>query len=172
MSFSVGALLRRTIDRVRPRELSPLTGEERSRERNRRIALTAVSSGFSTVVRVLVSLITIPLMVRYLGTERYGLWVTIASATALLGFADLGLSSGLVNGISEAQGNHDESATRRYVASTFFLLVLIALVLGVGFAAIYGRVPWPRVFNVTSPSTAAVAGPALAVPARRCCRRG
>jgi O-antigen/teichoic acid export membrane protein len=163
MSFSVGALVRRTIDRVRPRELSALAGVERSRERNRRVALTAVASGFATVVRMLVALISIPLTVRYLGAEQYGLWVTIASVTALLGFADLGLSSGLVNGISETQASNDQASARRFVASTFYLLAVVALVLAVAFAAIYGSVSWSSVFNVTSSEAAAVAGPALAV---------
>lgn len=163
MTFSVVGFLRKGIDRVRPRQLSPLTGEERSHERNRRVALTAASSAFATGVGVLVSLISVPLTVRYLGTEQYGLWVTITSVAALMGFADLGLSSGLVNGISEAQGNDDERATRQYVASAFYLLILVSLILGVGFAAIYPGVSWPGVFNVASSAAGAVAGPALAV---------
>jgi O-antigen/teichoic acid export membrane protein len=163
MTFSVGALVRRTIDRVRPRELTALAGGERSRERNRRVALTAAASAFATGVRIVVALVSIPLTVRYLGAEQYGLWVTIASVTALLGFADLGLSSGLVNGISETQASDDEAAARRYVASTFYLLTVVALVLGAVFAAVYGSVQWSSVFNVTSSAAEQVAGPATAV---------
>src|SRR6185436_13107214 len=124
--------LRRTLERVRPRDLTSLAGDERSRERDRRIALTAVSSAAATGIGAVVSLITIPLTVRYLGTQGYGLWVTIASATALLSFADLGLSSGLVNAISETQATHDVRAARRFVASAFYLLVLIAGAIALG----------------------------------------
>jgi O-antigen/teichoic acid export membrane protein len=163
MTSSVGARVRRFIDRVRPRELTALVEGERARERNRRVALTAAASAFATGVRILAALVSIPLTVRYLGAEQYGLWVTIASVTALLGFADLGLSSGLVNGISEAQASNDEHSARRYVASTFYLLAVIAIALGAAFAAIYGSVSWASVFNVTSSAAAQVSGAALAV---------
>jgi O-antigen/teichoic acid export membrane protein len=163
MTFSVGAWVRQTINRVRPRELTALTGADRSRERNRRVALTAAASAFATVVRIVVAVVSIPLTVRYLGAEQYGLWVTIVSVTALLGFADLGLSSGLVNGISETQGSNDESSARRYVASTFYLLTLVAIALGATFTVVYGSVDWSSVFNVSTPAAARVAGPALAV---------
>ena len=155
--------LRRTLERVRPRDLTSLAGDERSRERDRRIALTAVSSAAATGIGAVVSLITIPLTVRYLGTQGYGLWVTIASATALLSFADLGLSSGLVNAISETQATHDVRAARRFVASAFYLLVLIAGAIALGVGLLFPHVDWAGVFNVDSTSVASVAGPAFLV---------
>jgi O-antigen/teichoic acid export membrane protein len=132
-------------------------------ERYRRAALTAVASGAAKGMAVLTALITVPLTVGYLGMERYGLWMTISSVIAMLAFADLGLGNGLMNVLSEANGRDDREAARHYVSSALFLLVLVALMLAVGFTAAYPRVPWRKVFNVSSPQAVTEAGPALAV---------
>lgn len=147
---------------LRP-ELSGLSVEGRSRERNRRVALTAVTSGATMMVNLATPLITVPLALRYLGTEQYGLWVTITSFSALLGFSDLGLGQGLVNSVSELNAQGDKDAARRDVASAFYALSLIVVVLGLVFAAIYPAVSWPEVFNVSSLEARGLAGPSMAV---------
>lgn len=148
--------------RVRLHELAILTPEERSSERNRRIAYAAATAAGARVVGIATALVSIPLTVHYLGAEEFGLWVVVSSLSALLGFADLGLSFGLMNGVAEAYGKNDSEAAGKYVSSTFYLLLGIATMLGVSFAVIYPFISWPRVFNVTSPEAVAVAGPAVA----------
>ena len=117
----------------------------------------------SRAVSIAMSLLAVPLTVHYLGTEQYGLWVTITSVVALLGFADLGLSNGLMNAVSDADGRGDRDAARGYVSSAVAMLIGVGLVLGVAFALIYPLVPWAEVFNVDSVSASEVAGAALAV---------
>jgi O-antigen/teichoic acid export membrane protein len=156
-------LVRRTRDRLHLQELETLTPEARSQERYKRVGLTAVASMGARAVAFATTFITVPLTLGYLGAEQYGLWVTITSVTVLLGFADFGLSNGLVNGVSEALGKNDQETARRDVSSVFYMLVVVMTVLGIAFTAIYGIVPWPRVFNVSSGDAAAVAGPAMAV---------
>ena len=112
---------------------------------------------------MLTSLISVPLSVRYLGSERFGLWMTITSLGLLLQFADFGMGNGLLNAISEANGKQDPEGARRYVASGFFMLLGIAIFLSGMFAVAYRLVPWPRVFNVSSGLAAREAGPAAAV---------
>ncbi len=88
--------------RLKPFDTS--TEQGRSRERYRRAALTTFASVTAKAVTVLTALITVRLTVRYLGTERYGLWMTITSVVAMMAFADLGIGNGLLNCISEAHG--------------------------------------------------------------------
>lgn len=156
-------LVRRTRDRLHLQQFETLTPEARSQERYKRVGLTAVASMGARAVALATTFITVPLTLRSLGAEQYGLWATITSVTALLGFANFGLSNGLVNGVSEALGRNDQETVRRYVSSVFYMLVVVMTVLGIAFAAIYGIVPWPRLFNVSSGDAAAVAGPAMAV---------
>lgn len=144
-------------------ELSGMSIEGRSRERNRRVSLTAITSGATSAVNLLISLITVPLALRYLGAEQYGLWVTITSFTALLVFSDLGLGQGLVNSVAEANGRGDLDAARRDVASAFYLLSFVVLGLGMLFAVLGSEISWPGVFNVSSPEARSVAGWSMAV---------
>ncbi len=69
------------------------TAEGRSRERYRRASLSTIAAGLSKVVSILTGLITVPLTIKYLGAERYGLWMTISSTIAMLTFADLGIGN-------------------------------------------------------------------------------
>ena len=63
--------------------------------------------------------------------------MTISSVVAMMGFADLGMGSGLMNAISEADGQDDRLAAERYVSSGFFMLSAVALIILVGFAAAF-----------------------------------
>lgn len=163
MAGSVVRRWKKAGDRLRTLDLASLSAEARVRERHKRIAFTAVASGTARAVGIATTLVSVPLTVRYLGTEQFGLWATITSFTALLGFADLGLSNGLVNGISEAHARDDQESARQYVSSAFFILVAIGAVLLAAFGLTYHLVPWARLFNVDTPSAVASAGPALAV---------
>ncbi|MCZ6772580.1 MAG: oligosaccharide flippase family protein [Proteobacteria bacterium] len=147
--------------RLKPFDTSTPGG--RSRERYRRASLSGLSGVGERGLTVLTTLISIPLALGYLGTERYGLWLTITSVIALLTFADLGIGNGLLNVLSEAYGKNDRAAAQRYVASGFLILGAVAAALLVVFAGLYPLVPWPRLFNVASDIAAWEAGPATAV---------
>ncbi|MDQ3013711.1 MAG: hypothetical protein M3X11_23770, partial [Acidobacteriota bacterium] len=139
------------------------TEEGRSQERYRRVLLSAGASITAKAITAATTLISIPLTVNYLGTERYGMWMTISSVIAMLAFADLGMGNGLVNSIAEAHGRDDRAAACRYVSSGFFMLLGVAVGIVLLFSMAYGLMPWPRVFNVTSELAMREAGPALAV---------
>ncbi len=154
---------RRLLLVIRLQPFTAATPEERSKERYRRIALTTLSNGLAQAISIVVTLVSVPLTIGYLGSERYGLWMTISSVIALLGFADLGMGNGLVNAVAEANGQDDVGAARRYVSSAFFILSGIsALILGAFYVA-YPLVSWPRVFNVKTAMAAHESGPAMAV---------
>ena len=139
------------------------TEQGRSKERYRRAVLTTCTSVLARCVTVVSGLITVRLTVRYLGTERNGLWMTITSVVAMMSFADFGIGNGLLNSISEAYGRDDRESVRKYVSSAFFVLLGIATILAVLFAIVYPLVPWPRFFNVSTPLAAREAGPAVIV---------
>jgi O-antigen/teichoic acid export membrane protein len=122
-----------------------------------------IASAFSRVVSISAGLITVPLTLKYLGTERYGLWMTISSVIAILGFSDLGLNNGLLNGISRAHGKDDRQLAKKYVSSAFFLLTAIAIAIGIVFAAAYRWIAWGQLFRIHSTQALAEAGPAVAI---------
>jgi O-antigen/teichoic acid export membrane protein len=144
-------------------EFESLTPESRSHERYKRVGLSALASIAAKAVSLATTLVSLPLTLHYLGNEQYGLWVTITSLAALLGFANLGLGNGLINGMSETLGKNDRVRAAEYVSSAFFMLIGITVLLSVAFAACYAVVPWAEAFNVDSSDGRAVAGPAVGV---------
>lgn len=145
----------RLLAMLRLRPFDTTTEGGRSKERLRRAGLTTVSSSAARVINMVSSLVTVPLTFRYLGTERYGLWMVLISIVmAMAGFSDLGIGGGLVNAISEAYGKDDKRLVKEYVTSAFVMMFGIALVFAVGGLVSYPYVPWMRVFNVKSAAVA------------------
>jgi O-antigen/teichoic acid export membrane protein len=158
-----GLRIRRLASLVRLTPFDVSTPEGFVNECYRRATLTTVTSVISKGIGILTAFITVPLTLTYLGTERYGLWMTISSMIVMLGLADFGLGNSLVNAISQADGKNDRDAAQKAVSSTFFMLLGIAVLLLFIFGIIYPFVSWHRIFNVISVQSMQEAGPATAV---------
>ncbi len=109
------------------------------------------------------SILTVRLTFRYLGAERYGMWMTITSVVLMLGFADLGMSNGLINMVANAMGREDRKAAKESVTSAFWMLSAIAAAVTLGMIAVYPFINTSRLFNVHSPTAIRESGPALLV---------
>src|ERR1700689_3291918 len=136
---------------------------ERAAERNRRVALAGVTAAAARVGEVGASLITVPLALRYLGTERFGLWMTISSVIVMADFADFGLGNGLLNSVAKAHGKNDVDGIKKAISSAFASLCVISGVLLILFFSAYGFIPWADFFRVTSPAARLDAAPTLMV---------
>jgi O-antigen/teichoic acid export membrane protein len=136
---------------------------ERGSSRNVRAIVTAATGATARAVQVGTSLVTIPVVIRYLGNERFGLWMTISSVLAMAGFADFGIGNGVLNHVAKSFGRDDLDGVRRAVSSGFAVLGSIALALLTLFYSTFHFIPWADVFRVTSVQARAEAGPALLV---------
>ncbi|MGO8697817.1 MAG: lipopolysaccharide biosynthesis protein [Limisphaerales bacterium] len=117
----------------------------------RRGLLTASSAVVARVISMAGPLITVPMVLHYLGHEQYGLWMTVTSLVGMFTFADLGLGNGLMTAISQAEGRCDVQESRRCVASAMFALTGVAMLLLCLYAICFHFLPWPRLLNTTSP---------------------
>jgi O-antigen/teichoic acid export membrane protein len=136
----------------------------RTAERGKHIKLTVFTGLIARASSMLMTIVSVPLTLNYLGPERFGLWMTVTSVVSMLAFADFGIGSGLLTVVGEASGRDDQIAIRRYVSSAFAILILIAaVILAVFFIFIFPAVDWAHVFNVHSPTARADAGPAIAM---------
>ncbi|HEY6112101.1 MAG TPA: oligosaccharide flippase family protein [Chthoniobacterales bacterium] len=98
------------------------------RERRSRGVFQGTASGVVwRLVAIAVSIVSVPLTIGYLGTERYGAWVTISTVLTFLGITDFGLGASLTNALGHAQAKDAREIGRRYVSSTLVTLCLIAL---------------------------------------------
>ena len=103
---------RQMIGLLRHGPFDPSTEAGRSLERYRRAALTILASFCGKGIGMLVTLVTVPLTLGYLGGERYGMWMTISSVIQMIAFTDLGVGAGLIGAVSEANARGDRARVR------------------------------------------------------------
>jgi O-antigen/teichoic acid export membrane protein len=149
-----------SVIRLRPFDTSTIEG--RANERLRRVFWTATTSALAKGINTLAILVSVPITLDYLGTERYGLWMAITAIVAFLGFADLGIGNVILNLVSEASGKNDVEAARKCISNAFFMLIWISVGLAFLFVLIYPYVGWDQFFNVSSSIARKEAGPAVA----------
>lgn len=151
----------RTI--LRPRSGAIENPADRSRERYRLAGLGMLTAAANKAISIGASLITVRLTFRYLGAERYGMWVTITSIVMMLNFADLGVNNGLINTIASAYGRDDKKGAGRAAASAFWSLTGMTAAFLLCMPLVYPSLNSARLFNVHSPLAVQESGPALLV---------
>ncbi|MGC2403792.1 MAG: hypothetical protein WA510_28625, partial [Acidobacteriaceae bacterium] len=131
------------------------SSSNRGVERYRRVGITASSSFIAKALNILISFLSIPLTIHYLGSERYGVWLTISSLLMWMALTDFGLSgNALINALAEASGKDDREAAREYVSSAFWALSCIALICGAVAAISFPWISWRAVFHVSASTSA------------------
>jgi len=146
--------------------LSPFdvrTEEGRAEERHRQIILTTLSSGSSKISAALISFALIPVSLNYLGVERFGLWMTISAAVAMLSIADMGIGSGLMNAVATAKGKEDTQDIQKKIAAGIILLGAIALTMITCFLILAPFIPWAELINVSGTLASNETAPTIAV---------
>lgn len=87
--------------------------------------LSVASKGISMVF----SLITAPLMLNLLGTEKYGVWATVLSLVSWIYTFDLGIGNGLRNKLAECLALDKNNDARKYLGISYFLLGVASLII-------------------------------------------
>ncbi len=144
------------------RPADPHSEAGRAQQRNRAIALTALASAFARGVSILTALVSVPLTLHYLGTERYGMWMTLSAFTALLSFTDFGIGNSVLTALARRSGADDLHGLRVQVSSAYGAMTGIALAMLALLAVAYPFVDWAALFNARGNLARAEAGPAAA----------
>lgn len=117
---------------------------------NKRTALLKKNIGFSLLFKggsIAINFLLVPLLIAYLNTEKYGIWLLLTSVTTWASFCDFGLGNGLKNKLSEALANNDFKKAKSYVSTTYAYVILIVTCI----LAIYGLseqfIDWNKVVN-------------------------
>ena len=133
-----------------------------SKRRSRGIASATLTAIFGKGTTLLVSAITVPITVRYLGSEGYGLWITISSAATMFLVLDIGIPSTLTNLISEAYSADDKERAATYFATALWMVLGISALLGLVGWILWPHVPWVSIFHVQNPALVDVTSRAIA----------
>lgn len=100
-------------------------------DRNKILKTNILISAVLKVVGLCTSLLIVPITIDYLDSEVYGVWMTMTSVLFWIGGFDIGLGNGMRNYLTEAISRKNYSLGRKYISTTFTLLTIIALLLGV-----------------------------------------
>ena len=150
-SFSVVQSARATLARM----------QTESRKRYAYAGATAISSIINRGTSLGVSLVTVRLTYRYLGEERYGMWVTITSLVAMFAAADLGMGNSVVNMVAEALALGNIKTVKQIIVSAFVMLSIFASVAILGMSFVFTHISASALFNVHSAIAVREAGSTL-----------
>jgi O-antigen/teichoic acid export membrane protein len=101
-------------------------------------------------VNVATLLISIPLVLNYLGPERYGLWLMMSSFVYILSFADLGVGNALIAFVADAHGKADRCEIRAAVSTAALIFLALSATILLVVLTINSVMPWSAWFNVLS----------------------
>lgn len=118
-----------------------------SKERTRNYLRQIKGAVVYRALAMAASFLAIPLMIHYLGQERFGVWSTLLTVMSWIVFFDLGVGNGLRNKVAESIAKGETSEAGSYIASGYTLIGMIALALWVLVTAGSYFVPWQAVFN-------------------------
>ena len=93
--------------------------------RLRLVAFHSSANVLSSLLGLASTLLTVSLTIDYLGAERFGVWMTVASIAYMLTFLDFGVGNGLVSQIAKSRTSHDPNALA--LTTTRGLLVLCGI---------------------------------------------
>lgn len=97
------------------------------------------------IVRISVALVVVPLLIRLIGLEEYGLWTLASAAIGLVGLAEAGLSVSTTVFVSQDLANHDDAGVSETLTVTMGAILLMAtlaaLVLWLGSATLVELFP-------------------------------
>lgn len=140
------------IEYVRFTPFETESAQGRAQERYRLSALGAAANAVSAGLAFITLIVTVPLTLPYLGQERFGVWMTIASLAGMLTFLDLGVGNGLVSHIARKNASGNAEEFRSSVTRAMLLLSFIGVLVGVTLAALNSLYPLHSIFRLETAS--------------------
>ena len=99
---------------------------------------------------IIATFLLVPLTIKFLNTENYGIWLTLSSFIGWFSFFDIGLGHGLRNKFAEAKATNQDDLAKGFVSAAYFSITIISTFIFFIFILVNKYVDWTNVFN-TSP---------------------
>lgn len=99
--------------------------------------LTSLANIFCQIIVILTGIVSIPMILNYVGKEDYSLWVILTTIMGFMAFSDLGLGIGLQDKLSKLLAISNQEACRKLFLTTItfvgMVLFLISILAGLYF---------------------------------------
>lgn len=120
----------------------------RSDERYRLAVLSMTANVLSRAVSMMVMVLTVSLTIRYLGAERFGVWMTIASFVGMLTFLDLGVGNAMTNKVAHVAAQGGTEALCRTISGGLGFLFALGCAVAALLYGVSTLLPWDRLIKV------------------------
>ncbi len=99
-------------------------------------------------ISIAVSLLLVPLTIRYVSPEKYGIWLSLTSIVSWLYFFDVGISNGMRNRLAESFARDDKQGANRYLSTSYIAISAIFVLVFLLFLLINGWLDWSSILSV------------------------
>lgn len=99
--------------------------------RNKKLKINIIAGFVLKGLSIVIGFVFIPLVLNYLTSSRYGIWLTINSVIAWFSYFDIGLSGSLRLKLQEFFANKDYDKAKEYISTTYIVLAAIAITLSI-----------------------------------------
>lgn len=118
-----------------------------SLQRTKNYFLQLKSSVIYKILGIVVSFVSIPLMIKYLGNEQYGIWSTILGIFSWIVLFDIGIGNGVRNKLAESLAKENKEEAQKYVSTGYISIGILSISLLVLFNIVAYFINWQIVFN-------------------------
>ncbi len=115
----------------------------RSKKTNQNIFL----SFFFRIGSILIQFALVPLTIKYINPNIYGVWLTLSSIVGWLSFFDIGLGNGLKNKLTETLVDKDYIKSKYLVSTTYIIILCVVALLLLLFYLFNSLINWQFVLN-------------------------
>ena len=133
MSLKIGNIIKRIT-----------TGNERSVKVKKNFIASLGIKGVS----IAVTFFLVPITLGYVSEELYGIWLILSSLLMMIQYFDVGFTLGLKNKLTEAIAIGDIKKGKALVSTTYMIMLLIFIPLGIILEIITPYVSWYKFFNI------------------------
>jgi O-antigen/teichoic acid export membrane protein len=81
---------------------------------------------FGFIVNVLIQLMSVPILIRFWGVDKYGSWLILFAIPSFVGVSDLGMGSAVSNKVVFFLNKKEISTVNRLINSSFYFITLLA----------------------------------------------
>lgn len=98
-------------------------------------------------IGIIITLILIPITIKYLGNSIYGLWATILSIISWINLFDIGIGNGLRNKLTAAITQKNYILAKEYIGTAYVVIGWISLLIFFLFTIVFNIFNWNNIFN-------------------------
>ena len=123
------------------------TSDEAKNDRDRSLRLAVLTSLISKVGTIVLRLVSIPIAIRLLGIEMFGVYTAITLAVGMIDMLHIGIGPALTKELSKAVARGDRERERTVFGTSILLSIGLTVLAMIGAAALLWTVPIPTLFG-------------------------